>query len=75
METSTYKFRGGVWIGFTSATWPWGHLEVGPDTLVVRDELSKKELILSKKDTIKIKTIKSVSNHWLRSKDRNQRRV
>lgn len=58
METNNYKFRGGIWIGFTSATWPWGYLEVSPDTLIVREELSKTELILSKKDVIRIKTIK-----------------
>ena len=39
-----YKFRGGVWIGLTSATWPWGVLEVSSNQLAIIDESLKKEL-------------------------------
>lgn len=33
MLNQSFKFKGAAWIGHTSATWPFGKLEVSPDQL------------------------------------------
>ena len=35
MLNQSFKFKGGVWIGFASATWPWGILEFDRDQLTI----------------------------------------
>lgn len=53
-ENKIHKFRGGVWLGFTAATWPWGVLEVSSDQLVVIDESLKKEVSFTHEEIEKI---------------------
>ncbi|MDD3006558.1 MAG: hypothetical protein PHX30_03185 [Candidatus Pacebacteria bacterium] len=55
---SNYKFRGGLSIGIFGSTWPNGILEVSQASLVLRDELMKKEYKLSKGDIIRIEVKK-----------------
>ncbi len=38
MLNQSFKFKGGAWIGYISATWPFGKLEVSPDQLVIAIE-------------------------------------
>ncbi len=33
-----YKFKGGVWMGMMSYTWPFGRLEINEDNLVISIE-------------------------------------
>ena len=55
METNNYKFRGGIWIGWLWAnSWPNGTLEVNQDSLILRDEMLKKEFKFSKTEVVKI---------------------
>lgn len=35
MLNRSFKFKGGAWIGFASATWPWGVLEFDTDQLTI----------------------------------------
>jgi hypothetical protein len=49
-----YKFRGGTRIGILISTWPNGMLEISQDSLILRDELMKKELKFSKGEIVRI---------------------
>lgn len=35
MLNQNFKFKGGVWIGHISVTWPFGKLEIGQNELVI----------------------------------------
>lgn len=38
MSDQYFKFKGGVWLGNTSVTWPFGRLEINPDQLIISIE-------------------------------------
>lgn len=58
METikdQTYRFRGGIWIGFLyTSTWPFGSLEISRNALILRDEMFDIKYEFSKQDDIRI---------------------
>ncbi len=55
MTNQSYKFRGGIWIGWLWAnSWPNVVLEVSQDSLILRDEMIHKEFKFSKGDITKI---------------------
>ena len=55
LEEKSYKFRGGLWIGLLANSWPSGVLEVAQNSLILRDEMFKKEYKFSKEDIVEIK--------------------
>ena len=71
----SYKFRGGVDIGVSGGTWPFGILEVNQDKLILHDGLLKKEEVFTKDgiERIEIKKIFCIK-HAIRiySKDQKQ---
>ena len=54
MVNRDYEFRGGLWIGFSGSTWPFGVLDVNTERLVIHDELLQKEYKFSKNEIVRI---------------------
>ena len=51
-------FRGGVWIGYYSSTWPWGILEVTPNQLRISDGTPKRDYRFTHDQIERIKVVK-----------------
>ena len=63
MPDQTYKFSGGVWIGYFSYTWPYAKLEISPERLTVKIEglpfdRAKKELSFTHDEIEKVEVKK-----------------
>lgn len=74
MVKKNYKFRGGLWVGWSANSWPNGILEIGLNTLILRDEMLGKEFIFSKNEIseIKIKKFFPVIGYGIRIYHRNK---
>ncbi|MCK4553526.1 hypothetical protein KAU19_01000 [Candidatus Parcubacteria bacterium] len=51
---SKYKFRGGARIGPWTTSWPFCTLEISQNSLIIHDEMLKKELVLLKNEVAKV---------------------
>lgn len=74
LENQNYKFRGGFRVGLLAVSWPNGLLEVSSNSIILHDEMFKKDYKFSKDEItkIEIKKIFPVIGYGIRLHHTNQ---